>query len=97
MEAHSRRHGYDEAGAGVPTGPAISMPNARIEVDRVSGIEGVGVRSDNQVDLAADHVEEFHSSVLVQPLLVNGDRLELSQEGVEFAPVRRKIQTLKPV
>lgn len=28
---------------GVPTGPAISMPNARIEVDRVPGIEGVGV------------------------------------------------------
>jgi len=26
----------------VPTGPAITVPNARIEVDRVVGIERVG-------------------------------------------------------
>lgn len=97
MEAQSRWHSYDEASAGVLIAAAIAVSNTRIEVDRVAAIEGVGIRADDQIEFAADHVEEFHSGVLVQPLLVNSDRLELSQECVEFAPVCRKIQTLKPV
>jgi hypothetical protein len=57
----------------------------------------VGVRTDDKVEFAADHVEKFHSGVLVQPLLAGGSGLKLSRERVEFALVGCKIQTLEPV
>jgi len=91
------RHSYDETAAGVLTGPAVAVPNARVEVDRVAGIEPVDVRADDKVDLATDQIEEFRSGMLVQPLPISSDRLELGQICVESALVRRKIQTLKVV
>lgn len=50
---------HNDRGTDLRASSATAVPNARIEVDRVAGIEGVGVGADDKVDLAADHVEEL--------------------------------------
>jgi len=68
---------HNDRRADLRASSAIAVPNARVEVDRVAGIERMGVRADGKVDLAANHVQEFHARVLVHPLLVGGDGLKL--------------------
>jgi len=88
--------GDNQCGAGLSAEAAIRMANTRIEVDRIAGFERVRVRPDDKLDLAANHIKEFHSGVLVRSLPI-ANWLELSQERVELAVMGGEIETFEPV
>lgn len=60
----------------------VSVSNARIEIDRVSGLQSYLLRPDGQIQRSGDQVQGFHSRVLVRADLLRSRRLEVGIIGI---------------
>jgi hypothetical protein len=71
------------------------MWQMRIEIEGIARLEIFQARAHFQRQPAFQHVDEFHSGMLMQPDLFGGDFPEIGEVRIEFTVNRQKIQRFK--